>query len=184
MRRSQARRELRKDILLIIIGAVLALFLSTSGILDLIIGTIGNTAVSSFVTGILFTSVFTMGPAAVTLVHIAEQGTLSTVAIWGALGAVCGDVILFFFIRDQFTEHLAKSLRPSVVKRILASFHLGFMKWLSPVIGALIIASPLPDEFSLMILGLSKVRVALLIPISFIMNVLSIYALVWFTNII
>lgn len=184
MKRSQARHELIKDFLLIIIGVVLALFLSTSGILDAIIHVIGNTAVSSFIAGILFTSVFTLGPSSVALVHIAEQGTLSTVAIWGALGAVCGDLILFFFIRDQFAEHLTRSLRPSLVKKILTSFHLGFMKWLSPIIGALIIASPLPDEFSMMVLGLSKVRIAVLIPISFVMNVLGIYLLVWFTNII
>ena len=184
MRRINARRELIKDALLILIGVALALFMSTSGVLDQLIGLIGNTAVSSFAAGIFFTSVFTLGPASVALAHISEQGQFFDVAVWGALGAVCGDLILFFFIRDHFAEHLTKSLKPSSVRSFLASFHLGFMKWLSPIIGALIIASPLPDEFGIALLGLSKVRVAVLIPISFVMNMLGIYGLIWFTHII
>lgn len=179
MRRSRAKKELIKDILLIFVGVAFALFLSTSGVLDQVISLIGNTAAASFFAGIFFTSVFTLGPASVTLVHIAGQGSEHVVALWGALGAVCGDLVLFFFIRDHFAEHLMKSMRPSFAKRILSSFHLGFMKWLSPVIGALIIASPLPDELGMALLGLSKVRIALLIPISFVMNMLGIYLLIW-----
>jgi hypothetical protein len=179
MKRSRARRELIKDFLLILIGVAFALFLGTSGFLDQLIALIGNTAIASFAAGIFFTSVFTLGPASVTLVHVAEHGPLMSVAIWGATGAVCGDLILFFFIRDHFAEHLTKSLKPSSVRSFLSSFHLGFMKWLSPILGALIIASPLPDEFGLALLGLSKIRLAVLIPISFAMNMLGIYGLVW-----
>ncbi|MEK7646260.1 MAG: hypothetical protein AAB381_01005 [Patescibacteria group bacterium] len=184
MKRSQARRELIKDFLLICIGIALALFLSTSGMLDQMISLIGNTAAASFFAGIFFTSVFTLGPASVTLVNISEYGDPHTIALWGALGAVCGDLVLFFFIRDHFAEHITKSLRPSRVRRILASFHLGFMKWLSPILGALIIASPLPDEFGMALLGMSKIRVAVLIPIAFAMNMLGIYGLIWFTNVL
>ncbi len=179
MKRSRARRELIKDFLLIVIGVALALFLGTSGFLDQLIDLVGNTAIASFAAGIFFTSVFTLGPASVTLVHIAEHGSLTSIAFWGAAGAVCGDLILFFFIRDHFADHLTKSLKPSRVKSILASFHLGFMKWLSPILGALIIASPLPDEFGLALLGLSKIRLAVLIPIAFAMNLLGIYGLIW-----
>jgi len=179
MKRSNARHELIKDFLLIVIGVAFALFLGTSGILDQLIDLIGNTAIASFAAGIFFTSVFTLGPASVTLVHIAEQESLMSVALWGAFGAVCGDLIIFFFIRDHFSDHIIKSLKPSRVRNILASFHLGFMKWLSPILGALIIASPLPDELGLALLGLSKIRLAILIPISFAMNILGIYGLVW-----
>jgi hypothetical protein len=179
MKRSRARRELLKDLLIIGIGVMLALYLSTSGIIDQVIGIIGNTAAASFICGIFFTSVFTLGPASVALASIAETGPLSEIAVWGALGAVCGDLVLFFFIRDHFVEHLKKSLRPARIKNIVSSFHLGFMKWLSPIIGALIIASPLPDEFGVALLGMSKIRVAVLIPVSFVMNVLGIYLLVW-----
>jgi hypothetical protein len=75
-------------------------------------------------------------------------------------------------------------MKPNMVKHFFHSLHLGFMKWLSPIVGALIIASPLPDEFALTLMGLSKVRLAVLIPISFIMNMLGIYFIVWFSHII
>ncbi len=179
MRRSRARQELIKDFLLIIVGLAFMLFLSTSGVLDTIIKSIGNTAVASFAAGIFFTSIFTLGPASIALANIAKNAAIPEVAIWGALGAMCGDLLLFFFIRDHFADHLLGTLRPSSVRRILASFHLGFMRWLSPIIGAFIIASPLPDEFGLALLGLSKIRVAILMPISFVMNMIGIYGLVW-----
>jgi hypothetical protein len=184
MKRTRARRELIKDVLLILVGIALALFLATTGVIDQLIGLIGNTALASFTAGIFFTSVFTLGPASVTLAHIAQQGSLSVVAVWGALGAVCGDLILFFFIRDHFAEHITKSLKPSRLRVIINSFHVGFMKWLSPLIGAFIIASPLPDEFGLALLGLSKIRVAVLIPISFVMNMVGIYLLIWAVGIL
>lgn len=179
MKRSSARRELTKDIILVLLGIAFALFLNTSGALDRVIDLIGNTAVASFAAGIFFTSIFTLGPASVALANIAEHGPLSDVAIWGALGAMCGDLILFFFIRDHFAEHLMGTIRPSRARRIMASFHLGFMKWLSPIIGALVIASPLPDEFGVALLGMSKIRVAILMPISFVMNMVGIFGLVW-----
>ncbi|HEY4478659.1 MAG TPA: hypothetical protein VI775_02350, partial [Candidatus Paceibacterota bacterium] len=60
--------------------------------------------------------------------------------------------------------------------------HFGFLKWLSPLIGAFIIASPLPDELGVALLGMSKIRIAVLIPLSFTMNILGIYILIFFAT--
>jgi hypothetical protein len=181
--RKKARHELAKDFFFIFVGAFVALILSRAGIVDYIIQLLGDTAVASFVSGIFFTSVFTIAPASVALGHIALHGSPLTVALWGAIGAVCGDLVLFFFIRDRFTGDLFGSVKPSVTRHILASFHLGFMKWLSPLLGAFVIASPLPDEIGLTLMGLSKMRVAVLIPISFVMNMLGVYAIIWFAHV-
>ena len=182
-RRKRARHGLARDFLFIFLGAVFALALSYSGIIDGIIRLFGNTAIASFVSGIFWTSVFTIAPASVALAHIALTDMPLSVALWGAFGAMCGDLILFLFIRDRFTDNLLDSVRPSITKHILSSFHLGFVKWLSPLLGALIIASPLPDELGLTLMGLSKTRVAVLMPISFVMNMLGIYFIIWFSGI-
>lgn len=179
MRRSLARHELAKDFVFILIGIAISIALVETGALDAIFGLIGHSAFSVFVAGIFFTSAFTIAPAAIALARIAASAPIQEVALWGALGAVCGDLILFFFIRDRFAADLMQTLKPSFTRHILNSFHLGFLKWLSPILGALIIASPLPDEFGLTLLGLSKTRVAVLIPISFAMNWLGIYGLVY-----
>ena len=177
-----ARQELKKDLLLVIIGACIAFIATYLGLLDWIISIVGSGHVASFLVGIFFTSVFTVAPAAVALVHIANSDPILYVALWGAFGAMCGDLVLFFLIRDRFADDLMNSLKPSIAKHILSSFHLGFMKWLGPLFGALIIASPLPDEFAVTLMGISKTRVAVLMPVSFVMNLLAVYSLIWFAH--
>ncbi|MFA6405003.1 MAG: hypothetical protein WCW03_03325 [Candidatus Paceibacterota bacterium] len=183
-RRKKAQRELAKDLVFVFIGAVIALLLSQSGVISVVIDFLGGTAISSFVAGIFFTSVFTIAPASVAFADISQTGAPLTIILWGGLGAMCGDLILFFFIRDRFTDDLLNSMRPSIVKHILASFHLGFMKWLSPILGALIISSPLPDELGLTLMGLSKMRIAVLMPVSLIMNMMGIYLICWLAQVV
>ncbi len=182
MRPVQARHELSKDIAFIVIGAALAGVLSWVGVISLLVNFLGGHEIASFIAGIFFTSAFTIAPAAVALANIAGQVPAAAVAFWGALGAMCGDLIIFLFIRDRFAADLVASLRPSLARHILNSFHFGFLKWFSPVLGALIIASPLPDEFGLMLLGLSRTRIAILLPVSFVMNMLGIYFIIWFRH--
>lgn len=180
----RARKELAKDALLIIVGFVCALMLSRLGILDMIIGLLGNSIVASFVAGVFFTSVFTIGPASVALTHIASHTPIPVVAFWGGLGALCGDLALFFFIRDRFTADVMSALKPSFVKRVMHSLHFGFLRWLSPIIGALIIASPLPDELGVALMGLSRTRLAVLVPVALSMNMLGIYLIGWFAHLV
>lgn len=184
MRKSIARRELAKDIVFIITGGIVALILSHIGFIDYAVSIFGSTGWASFIAGLFFTSVFTIAPASVALGHIAMNSPNHIVALFGALGAVCGDLILFYFIRDRFTDDLMNSFGSVFAKHIISSFHIGFLKWLSPVLGTLIIASPLPDEFGVALLGISRVRVYLVIPLSFMGNILGIYAIVWFGSIL
>ncbi len=173
------------DVIIIAIGIFVALLLAKLGIIDALVFSLRDySAVASFVAGIFFTSTFTIAPASVAIVHIAQHAPLPIVATWGALGAMCGDLILFYFIRDRFTKDLQDAISPRKMKHFLHSFHFGFLKWLGPVLGAVIIASPLPDEFGISLLGMSKVRTTVLMPISYAMNFLGIYLIVGFANLI
>ncbi len=173
------------DILIIALGIALTVILSKFGVIDSVVDGLGNYVVlASFFAGIFFTSTFTIAPASVAIVNIAEHAPLPTVALWGALGAMCGDLILFFFIKDRFSVDLMNAFSVSARKHFLHSFHFGFLKWLSPILGALIIASPLPDELGISLLGLSKIKISLLMPIIYAMNFLGIYAIVGFANLI
>ncbi len=173
--RAKARQNIREDIIAICVSVLLAWFLISSGMFsDLIASTDAGQIFESFVIGIFFTSAFTLAPAAIFLSQLSSALSPWTVALFGALGAMCGDLILFLFIRDRLASDLEALFPKSVVRHVLNSFHLGFWKWLAPILGALIIASPLPDEFGLSLLGLSRVRVATLLPIAFVMNFLGI----------
>jgi len=177
------KRALIRDLAMIFIGIVFALFLSSFGIIDYIISIFKDYyIISSFIAGVFFTSVFTLAPASITLIHIAQDSPIAGVVVWGGLGAMCGDLILFLFIKDRFAEDLKSIFKPSSIKYILKSLHFGFMRWLSPLIGALIIASPLPDEFGITLLGMSKVKTIILVPLAFVMNMLGIYLLIQFSH--
>ncbi len=173
--RMHARQNLKEDLLAICVGVLVAWVLISSGAFSEVLASTDTGKIfESFVVGLFFTSAFTLAPAALFLAQLSETISPWTVALFGALGAMCGDLILFLFIRDRLAEDIKALFPKSTVHRFLRSFHLGFWKWLSPVLGALIIASPLPDEFGLSLLGLSKTRVAILLPIAFVMNFLGI----------
>ena len=176
--RAHARKNLKEDLIAIGVGVVLAWLLMSSGALaGLLAATDAGKVFESFVVGIFFTSAFTLAPAAIFLTELSQNISPWMIALFGALGAMCGDLILFLFIRDRLAEDIKGMFPKSAVRRFLNSFHLGFWKWLSPILGALIIASPLPDEFGVSLLGLSKTRIAVLLPVAFVMNFLGILAL-------
>lgn len=170
------------DLLMIFVGIVFAIIFVRTGLLDLIIGAVKDYyIIASFIAGIFFTSAFTIAPSSIALVNIANYAPIPGVALFGALGAMCGDLILFFFIRDRFAEDIMKIVKRSTIRQILHSFHFGFLKWLSPLLGAFIIASPIPDEFAITLFGISRLKLAVLIPLTFIMNSIGIYALIGFS---
>ncbi|MDO8559745.1 MAG: hypothetical protein Q7S23_01765 [bacterium] len=129
----------------------------------------------SFIAGLFFTSVFTTAPAMVTLGAIAQVNTLFGTALLGAAGAVVGDLIIFRFFRDHFSEHLASIVRQQGGgRRFKTLFRLRSFRWLTFLVGGLIIASPLPDELGISLLGFSKMRTSWFIPLSFTFNFIGI----------
>ncbi len=173
--RRQARINLKEDIIALGVSVFLAWFLFYSEALtELLAATEAGKILESFVVGIFFTSAFTLAPASLFLVKLSQILSPWSVAIFGALGAMCGDLVLFLFIRDRLAGDIKALFPKSVVRHFLNSFHLGFWKWLAPLLGALIIASPLPDEFGISLLGLSRVKIAILLPVTFLMNFLGI----------
>jgi membrane protein DedA with SNARE-associated domain len=134
---------------------------------------------ASFVSGIFFTSVFTTAPAMVALGEIAQHNNLLATAAFGALGAVLGDFIIFRFVRDHVADDLQYIFHKLRRKKISLLVHRKFwelkaFRWVVPLTGALIIASPLPDELGLAILGLSKIKTSQMIPLTFLFNMIGI----------
>lgn len=163
-----------RDLLIIAGGFALALLLTQSGFIDDTLSRFEERlALGSFLAGIFFTSVFTLGPASVVLAELSQVASPWSVALWGGLGAMFGDAVLFLFVRDVFADDLREFLKRHHIK-LFALPHFGFLRWFYPVIGALIIASPLPDELGLTLLGLAKTKLVVLLPLTFVMNVLGI----------
>lgn len=122
----------------------------------------------SFVAGIFFTSIFTFALSTVTLAKIALSDNIWGVAFFGGLGAVIGDIVIFKFLRRGIAENIEELIKKR--KRLREIFRLRFFRFLITFLGAILIASPLPDEIGLTMMGVMKLKMRFLIPISFVLN--------------
>lgn len=170
-----------RDSGIIILSIVMAVILVKTGVLkSLLTATQELKFIGSFVAGMFFTSVFTTAPAIVTLGEIARANSILPTAIFGAMGAVVGDLIIFRFFRDRFSEHLMEITKHlGAGKRIKLLFKLKIFRWLTFLAGGLIIASPFPDELGISLLGFSKMRTSWFIPLSFALNFIGILLIGW-----
>ncbi len=132
----------------------------------------------AFITGIFFVSTFTVAPAAVILFDIAKILDPVAVAILAGVGAVVGDYLIFRFLKDNvFTElkPVFEKMGGSLLKKL---FLTPYFAWLIPILGAVIIASPLPDEAGVSLMGLSKVKGWQFMLVCFGLNAVGIFILV------
>lgn len=132
---------------------------------------------ASFISGLFFTSIFTVAPATAAIASIAGHYSVFWLAVFGALGSVLGDYIIFRFVRDDLSDALLVLIRKDVPERWRAIFHLRIFRYVMPFWGALVIASPLPDEIGLTVWGLSKLETKYFIPLSYSLNFLGILAI-------
>lgn len=163
------------DFFIIVLSIVFAVLLAKYGVVQKILALFGgNGILLSFISGLFFTSAFTTAPSIVALTEIAKESSIYLVAIFGGMGALLGDIVIFKFIKDRVAEDIDFLIRKTKTRRFFTIFRLHIWKWLTPFIGGLIIASPLPDEIGLMMLGLSKVRISIFIAVSLVFNTLGI----------
>lgn len=131
----------------------------------------------AYFAGLLFVSSFTFPISVVLIVLLAADIHPLALALIGGVGALTGDVILFKYVKDHISDELALLFGregTSYVKSVVKS---KYIAWTLPILGALIIASPLPDELGISLLGLSKISETKFILISYFSNVFGILAI-------
>lgn len=167
---------LMQDIAIISLSVLVAVFLVKTNVLsEVLLTTQELHSMGSFIAGIFFTSVFTTAPAIATLGHIAKEGSIINNAFFGAFGAVLGDIIIFQFIKDKLSEHFLDVVgHNGLWKRIHALFKLKYFRWITFLVGGLLIASPLPDELGIGLLGFSKMKLKQFVPLSLFFNFIGI----------
>lgn len=160
-----------RDLAIVILSILVAIILAKTGSFEgLLTSTKEIRFIGSFIAGILFTSVFTAAPATVALGEIAQSNSIVMVAIIGGLGALMGDLIIFRFVKDKLSEDLTNFFKISKLEKLKSLSKTNSLKWLTPLLGALIIASPLPDEIGVAMLGFSNIKNSAFIPLSFVLN--------------
>lgn len=145
------------------------------------IGSLGY--LGAFLSGIFFVSAFTITPAAVILFDIANVLNPYIVAFLAGLGAVIGDYIIFRYLKDRIFYELAPIFNKAGGSWIKKVFMTPYFSWLLPLVGAFMIASPLPDEMGITMMGLSKIKTWQFVLVTFILNAIGIFLLVTFASI-
>jgi uncharacterized membrane protein YdjX (TVP38/TMEM64 family) len=190
-----------RNLILLFISIVVAYFILTfKPIISLIHGLSYFGYAASFVLGMFFTYALTAIPATAALYNLGENFNPFLIAFIGAFGSVIVDYLIFRFVRDRLMDEIkllskevndltepvsnlvsTKRIRVIIWKKIA---HSRIWKLLIPVIAGLIIASPLPDEIGVAILGAAKYEPKRFIIISYCLNFVGILAVTSVANIL
>jgi hypothetical protein len=148
--------------------------------------------ISAFIAGMLFTSSLTVAPATALIYTLGSIFNPFLLAFIGAFGSLFGDYVIFKFVRDRLTDEikllyeevdnfLKPVTKPFVPKDLRFKLYLwrrtfeSRFKWLIPVIAGFIIASPLPDEIGIALLGAAKYETERFVILSYILNFTGIF---------
>ncbi|PIR87189.1 MAG: hypothetical protein COU11_01790 [Candidatus Harrisonbacteria bacterium CG10_big_fil_rev_8_21_14_0_10_49_15] len=182
------RWMLQLPILAVSIAA--AIYLAQSNVIEQILtatssGTGLGFIVASFIAGIFYATFFGVVPATVTLIEVAQAGSSPLViGIFGGLGAVIGDLSLFQIIRFGIVDDLVAAFQRRSQGAFKRLFKIRFFKTFLLAIGAVILATPIPDEIGLTMLGIAKTNWRLVAAAGFVCNAIGIYLLALITQVI
>lgn len=164
---------------LLILSIVIFFFLADTPFVKNAISFIGNFGyIGAFFVGIMFVSIFTVAPAAVVLFYLADTLNPLGIAIAAGTGGVVGDYLIFRFLKDR----IFKELRPVFLnhggKPIKKLFKTPYFAWAVPIIGAIIIMSPFPDEVGIGLMGISKMKTWQLMGLLYLLDVTGVFLVV------
>ncbi len=168
-----------KNILLMCTGILAAIFLSRSTAFHAILLHLGTLRfIGAFLSGMLFVSTFTAPTGILMLVILAARYTPVEIGLIAGAGAVLSDLFIFYFVRDDLANELGDLYERFAGSHIKHIFHSKYFHWTLPVIGALIIASPLPDELGVSLLSISKMKLPQFIITSFCLHSVGIFLVI------
>lgn len=174
-----------KNLTFLFLSLLLALYLFRNETFHSYLLHLGNLGyIGAFIGGVLFVSTFTVATATLILLVLAEGLNPIEIGVIAGAGAVVGDVLIFRFIKDGLTSEV-KSLYTRVKGRHLTKvIHSKYFSWTFPVIGALLIASPLPDEIGISLMGISKMKFYNFLLLSFVLNSVGIFMVITASTVI
>jgi uncharacterized membrane protein YdjX (TVP38/TMEM64 family) len=139
----------------------------------------------ALISGALFVSTFTVAIATVMLLVLAENLSPVEIALIAGIGAVIGDLLIFHLVKDNLVQEIT-----SLYDHVDGDHHLQkvfrsrYFSWTLPVVGALLIASPLPDEMGVSLMGISRMRAKNFLLLSFVLNSIGIFLVIMASTVI
>lgn len=134
--------------------------------------------VAEFLAGIFYVSFLTAPISIAMLLVLADINNPILTAALAGLGAAFGDLVIVKFFKEKLVKDvdlISRELQLKKVNNFLIKWKLDF---LTPLLGAIIIASPLPDEVGLMMLGASKLTYREIAILTYVLNTAGILLIV------
>jgi hypothetical protein len=173
------RRWRYKNTTLLILGLILFFYLVQTPTIDNAIRQMGTFGyIGAFITGMFFVSTFTAAPAALVLFNLADNLHPVEVALLAGLGAMLGDFLILRLMQDKVFDELKPIIGKLQHPYLRSLFKTPYFAWLLPVLGAIVIASPLPDEAGVSLLGLSKIKKWQFFAVTYVLNAVGIFVIV------
>ncbi len=164
---------------LLIISLITFFFFAETPFVKNLIQTIGNFGyLGAFFVGILFVSIFTVAPAGVVLFQLADTLNPLGIALAAGTGGVVGDYLILKYLKDRVFLELKPVFMNHGGKPLKKLFKTPYFAWIVPILGAIIIMSPFPDEVGLGLMGMSKVKTWQLLAMLYLLDVVGIFLVV------
>lgn len=129
------------------------------------------------IAGVFFVSAYTVAPAAFVLFELGNYMNPFEIAVFGGLGAMIGDYLIFRFVKDQLYEELKPHFRWFRWFRRRRQRRNLLLRMLMPTLGAIIIISPLPDEVGVGMLGVTRMNGLAFLILTYVLNAAGIFVL-------
>src|SRR3989344_70320 len=136
--------------------------------------------IGSFIAGMMYVYGFTAGPATAILLVLAKSQNIFIAAAIAGFGAFLGDFVIYKIIRQSFSDELDTFAKEWAVIKIISLIPQRLMSLVLPALGAIIVASPLPDEIGVTLLAAStSINDRSFFLISYTLNTLGILAVLY-----
>jgi len=172
-----------QNLIFLFVSLIIAYILIESTTVHEIIKSIGGFGyVGAFFAGMLFAYALTAAPASAALFILGN--TLRTpfiIAVIGACGAMISDYLIFRFVRDKLMKEIRTTEKEILGREIQFKIKPnGLAAKIIPILAGIIIASPLPDEIGVALLGAVKIQTRKFLQYSFILNLIGIFIITSF----
>ncbi|MDO8582938.1 MAG: hypothetical protein Q7R51_00220 [bacterium] len=169
-----------KGLTLIGISILLTIFLSKYNFLnDFLFDLRHVPLLGSFIAGILYVSASTAILGILMLSDLSKTLSPLEIAIVAGLGGVVADFVLFRFFKGDLIGEITPIYNRLGGKRLTRFIYDNkYFRWSLPIIGAIIIASPFPDEIGISLMGISKIKTYQFVILSVVLDVAGVFLLV------
>lgn len=165
-----------QNLTILFFGIAAAFLLSRVAAFQLFLVHLGGFGyLGAFLAGALFVSVFTVATGIVILSILAQTLSPLEIGLIAGLGAVLGDLVIFRFVKNNLIAEIEPIYTQLGGVHLTHLLHTKYFSWTLPVVGALIIASPFPDELGISLMGLSEIKTYQFILLSFALNATGIF---------